>query len=220
MDIEFHILAYKPDKAKLERCLDSFKTRDIPFVLYNTEENIAVSRNLAYQNCKAEFCSYVDDDDEILIQKRAVSRLVKDYQKPIFTNSEIYSNNQFISYLNNQNEVSWTLEKELLGTVNTHQLMIFKTSDIQGLSKKVLKFLVDNNIDMNLFDYFIRIFISMSSGWRYKNCSAYRYHTDYSFTSYARATKLVPFRYHLRQMNLIECQDLQISGIHRYLNLK
>ncbi len=201
MDVEFHILAYKPDKNKLKRCLNSFEKRQIPFVLCNTEHNIAVSRNKAYQNCKAEFCSYVDDDDEILIEKKAISRLLKSYtDKPIFTNSELYLDSKLIKLMNYSSIVSWSLEEELYGSIKIHQLLIFKTEFIQKLSAQVLNFLITNSLDQNLFDYFIRAFVSTSLGWKYENCVAYRYHTDLSFTNLARATKTVPYKYQLRNL--------------------
>lgn len=199
MDIEFHVLAYKPNKVKLERCLKSFETKKIPFVLSPTQDSIAVSRNRMYQNCKAEFCSYVDDDDEILIEKRAISRLLNNYtNKPIFTNSEIYLEQKLIRLLNSQDEVYWSLDKEVSGTIKTHPLMIFKTEFMQRLSLQVLNFLVSKKLDLNLFDYFVRTYVSLSSGWHYENCAAYRYHLDDGFTMLSRTTKTVPYEYQLR----------------------
>jgi glycosyltransferase involved in cell wall biosynthesis len=206
--IEIHILSYKPDETKLFRCLDSFNTRQIPYVLYKTEDKIGIARNYAYQNCKSEYCSYVDDDDTILVTSKGLRKLLSVYtNQPIFTNSELAIGDRVIKLLNDNTINFWSLDKELLGEINTHQLTIFKTSFIQKLSKLTLDFMVKQNIDLNLFDYFIRIFVSLSVGWNYQTMVSYRYDVELGFSCKQRATKEISNSLTLRHFYNTEVPD-------------
>lgn len=194
MNIEFQILKCKASPSKFERCLNSFRLNNVPYkIIHNEGNTVTKGRSLGYQHSDKDFISYVDDDDEILFTNESFASFPKT-DLPIFTNSLLDTGRQ--TFCLNRQGRTWTLDNEINANIVVHQLMIFDKSLIKFVSERTQSFIKEHDLDENLFDYFIKTYVSLNIGWTYVDRIMYKWNTVDSFGP-GSTTKDVPEKFRL-----------------------
>lgn len=171
MKVAMHILNGRPKGPLLERCIASAERSGLDFRVIENQGRSVLYGRYAGLDCDGTHVTWVDDDDETLLQKSDLENL--EYQHPaVFTNSFIVTRG-----LNIPEWVKdWNLELEKSRIVRPHPTFILEKDFAQKILIETDDLLRSKGWGENFCDYVFRLLISTTVGWKYVPLVAYKWY--------------------------------------------
>jgi hypothetical protein len=192
--LEIHVLRGRPMGAAFDRCLASVKSTGAAIrIIENEGKTISAGREQAYEECEAQFVSFVDDDDTSLLTPSEVFRLCSMDKPALFTNGvTVFRGDK--SPCVPPSVTQWTLDQERRQIVRPHPTIIYRASVARLLMRESLRLIAANGWHANTFDYVMRCVASITIGWHYDAAKTYQWNIGHDSHHQVNAAQFYPLR--------------------------
>lgn len=194
VDYKLHIHILQ-SRSNISDCIFSLDESKCSYTIINNfDKGIMSGRLIGFEQSDSEFVSFVDDDDQTLLNPDIIYSLTQLNKPALFTNSLMISPTGRSNYQVPISINNWTLHLEKRGYIRPHQTIIYRRDILKDLIKDTCNLIYENNWSENDFDIIMRFLVSANIGWHYEPIITYKWMIHMNGDHFKRQPRILEIR--------------------------